>query len=153
MLDPMEEDVSFPVFMSSSRQSEGHVLAPALAIGSLALVLAAGFGFVGIMDRANDGIATGLQVGSGTLKSLPEWAVWLAAAVGAYGLAMVILSVPGTWRRVMLWVTSLALVAGWGPVLVLAATEPVVAVPLLATFWSGLCSLVYASRHRMAVDG
>lgn len=138
--------------MSSSHQTEGHVLVPALAIGSLALVLAAGFGFAGIMDRVNDGIAAGLHVGTQTTKSLPEWAVWLAAVVGAFGLSMAILSVPGTWRRVLLWVTALALVAGWGPVLVLAAREPVVAVPLLAVFWSGLCSLVYATRHRMAVD-
>ena len=138
--------------MSSSRQSEGHVLVPGLAIGSLALVLAAGFDFMGIMDRANDGIATGLQVGAGITRTLPDWAVWVGASVGALGLALAILAVPGTWRRTLLWVTALALVAGWGPVLVLAARAPEVAVPLLATFWSGLCSMVYASRHRMAAD-
>ena len=138
--------------MSSFRESEGHVLMPGLAIGSLALVLAAGFGSVGIMDRANDGIAGIIQVGGGVAKSLPLWAVWAAAAVGAFSLSFLILSVPGTWRRVVLWISALVLVAGWGPVLVLAGRFPVVAVPLLATFWAGLCALVYASRHRMAAD-
>jgi len=148
----MKEEVTLKPFMSSYRESEGHVLMPGIAIGSLALVLAAGFGSVGIMDRANDGIASALQVGGGTLKALPEWAVWAAASVGAFGLSFLILSVPATWRRVVLWISALVLVAAWGPVLVLAARPPAIAVPLLATFWAGLCALVYASRHRMAAD-
>ena len=148
----MKERATLKPFMSSYRESEGHVLMPGLAIGSLALVLAAGFGYVGILDRANDGVASVLQVGGGLMKSLPEWAVWAAAAVGAFGLSFLILSVPTTWRRVVLWISALVLVAGWGPVLVLAGRHPVIAVPLLATFWAGLCSLVYASRHRMAAD-
>lgn len=148
----MKEAANLKPFMSSYRESEGHVLMPGLAIGSLALVLAAGFGSVGILDRANDGISSVLHVGGGVAKSLPDWAVWTAAAVGAFSLSFVILSVPGTWRRVILWISALVLVAGWGPVLVLAGRFPAVAVPLLATFWAGLCSLVYASRHRMAAD-
>jgi hypothetical protein len=148
----MKQAANFKPFMNSYRESEGHILIPGLAIGSLALVLAAGFGFVGIMDRANEGIAGLIQIGGGTAKSLPEWAVWLAASVGAFGLSFLVLSVPGAWRRIVLWVSALILIAGWGPVLVLADRSPVVAVPLLATFWAGLCSLVYASRHRMAAD-
>ena len=140
------------MLMSSSRQSEGHVLGPALAIGAMALVLAAGFGVLGLMDRADDLIRGMLALNRGAMLAVPEWAVWLAAAVGAFGLAVAILLVPGHWRRVVLWVSALAVVAGWAPVLVLAAREPVVAVPLLATFWSGLCAFVYASKHHMAVD-
>lgn len=148
----MKEGADLKPFTRSFRESEGHVLMPGLAMGSLALVLAAGFGSVGIMDRANDGMMTLLRVGTGPVKSLPEWAIWISAAVGAFGISFLMLSVPGTWRRVVLWVSALFLVAGWGPVLVLAARPPSIAVPLLATFWAGLCALVYASRHRMTAD-
>lgn len=148
----MKELANFNPFMSSYRDSEGHVLAPGLAIGSLALVLAAGFGYTGILDRADGGIAKILHVGSGAVIHLPEWIVWSAAAAGAFSLSFLMLSVPGAWRRVVLWVSALVLIAGWGPVLVLAARPPVIAAPLLATFWAGLCAFIYASRHRMAAD-
>lgn len=138
--------------MSSTSQSEGHVFGPALAIGSMALVLAAGFGVLGLMDRADALIADALIVGGGGVKHLPEWLVWVAAAVGAFGLSLAILQVPGNWRRLVLWVSALVVLAGWAPVLVLASHAPAVAVPLLATFWSGLCAFVYASKHHMAVD-
>lgn len=123
-----------------------------MAIGAMALVLAAGFGFLGLMDRADSLIAGMLKLKAGGSVHLPEWVVWTAAAVGAFGLSLAILLVPGNWRRLILWVSALVVVAGWAPVLVLASREPVVAVPLLATFWSGLCAFVYASKHHMAVD-
>ena len=123
-----------------------------MAIGAMALVLAAGFGVLGLMDRADSLIADSLKLKGGTMEYLPEWVVWSAAAIGSFGLSLVILLVPGNWRRLVLWVTALAVIAGWAPVLVLASREPVVAVPLLATFWSGLCAFVYASKHHMAVD-
>lgn len=138
--------------MSSSPQNEGHVLVPALAIGSMALVLAAGFGFLGLTEKADALLAGILPLGKEGAGRLPEWVVWLAAAVGAFGLATAILTVPGNWRRVILLLTGLVVMAGWAPVLVLAAREPVVTGPLLATFWAGLCALVYASRHHMAAD-
>lgn len=118
----------------------------------MALVLAAGFGVLGLMDRVDALIAGSLELTGGTSQSLPEWVVWSVAAAGSFGLALAILLVPGNWRRLVLWVSALVVVAGWAPVLVLASHEPVVAVPLLAIFWSGLCAFVYASRHHMAVD-
>jgi hypothetical protein len=140
--------------MSSPRQTEGHVLMPMLAIGSLALVLAAGFGTLGFMDRADDLIEAFLKSGGlgGATKVVPDWGIWLAAAVGAFGLSTSILAVPTNWRRGILLVSALVVMAGWAPVLVLASYRPEVAVPLLATFWAGLCALVYASRHHMPVD-
>lgn len=148
----MKEVGIFSPSMSSSHHSEGHVLMPGLAIGSLALVLAAGFGFVGLLDRANHLVGRAVQLDQSAPLSLPDWAIWIAAAVGAFGVSFAILSVPGNWRRIVLWLSALILVIGWAPVLVLAAREPEIAVPLLATFWSGLCAFVYASRHHMAVD-
>ncbi len=141
--------------MSSTHQTEGHVVVPTLAIGALALVLAAGFGFLGIMDRADAAILAFLKSGglAAPTKALPEWAIWLTAWAGAFGLSLAILSVPGSWRRLVLWVSAVVVIAGWGPVLLLASHSPDVAAPLLATFWSGLCAYVYATRHHMAADG
>jgi hypothetical protein len=140
--------------MSSPRQTEGHVLMPMLAIGSLALVLAAGFGTLGFMGRADDLIEAFLKSGGigGATKALPGWAVWLAAGLGAFGLSAAILGVPGNWRRGVLLISALVVMAGWAPVLALASFRSEAAVPLLATFWAGLCALVYASRHHMPVD-
>jgi hypothetical protein len=85
-------------------------------------------------------------------KSLPDGVLWLAAVIFAFGLAFVILGTPGTWRRVVLWVTSLVLIAGWAPVLGLAAHAPEIGGPFIAALWSGACALVYAGNHRMPSD-
>jgi hypothetical protein len=141
--------------MSSTHQSEGHVLMPAAAIGSLALLLAVGLTLLRIIERANAWIA-GLVSSGGVeapTKSLPPPAIWAGAAIGAVGLSLAILAVPGNWRRLVLWISALAVIAGWAPVLVLASRQPEIAAPLVATFWAGLCAYVYASRHHMAVDG
>lgn len=89
---------------------------------------------------------------AGFPKALPEWSVWLAAGLFAFGLSFAILSVPGTWRRCVLWITAVVLVAGWAPVLCLAAHAPDIAAPFIATVWSGVCALVYAGKHRMVCD-
>jgi hypothetical protein len=52
----------------------------------------------------------------------------------------------------LLWLSAVILVAAWAPVLSLAARAPDIAAPLVATIWSGICALVYVSRHRMPVD-
>lgn len=141
-------------FMSDHPQTEGHVLLPTLAIGSLALVLAAGFGALGLMERADVQIAEWLREGGlgAATKSLPLWSVWLAAAIGSFGLSVAILCVAGNWRRILLWVSTLVVVAGWAPVLAIASHTPDVSIPLLSTFWSGLCAFIYAVRHHMPAD-
>ena len=132
----------------------GHVRVPAAVIGSLSILLAAGLSALGILDRVNGMIAKGLLAGKATgfPKALPEWLVWLAAALFAFGLSFAILSVAGTWRRCVLWITAVVLVAGWAPVLSLAAHAPDIAAPFIATVWSGVCALVYTGNHRMACD-
>ncbi|MEO5916879.1 MAG: hypothetical protein ABIS50_21805 [Luteolibacter sp.] len=132
----------------------GHVLVPATIMGSLSLLLVAGLSVLGIMNRLD--LLISKMVSHGKLetfpKSLPEWSLWLAAFVFAFGLSFSILSVPGGWRRVMLWLTALVVVAGWAPVLSLAAHAPEIAMPWIATLWSGVCALVYAGNHRMDCD-
>jgi hypothetical protein len=139
---------------ASHPHPEGHVLVPAAAIGSLSILLVAGLGVLRILDRVDQLIGRLVANGKagGFPKALPEWSVWLATVVFAFWLAFAILSVAGAWRRVVLWITALVLIAGWAPVLSLAARSPDIAAPFIAVLWSGVCALVYAGNHRMACD-
>ena len=128
----------------------GHELLAAVAIGALSALLAAGLGVLGLLGALNGTISR--WVGHATPRSLPVWLPWLAAVVFAFALALAILSVPGTWRRLVLWITAVVLVAAWAPVLGLAAHAPEIAAPLVATLWSGVCAVVYARNHHMASD-
>jgi hypothetical protein len=132
----------------------GHVLVPAAAIGALSILLVVGLSALGILDRVDLVISHLVSRGraEGVPKFLPEWSVWLATLAFAFGLSFSMLSVAGTWRRVVLWITSVVLIAGWAPVLSLAAHAPDIGAPFIATFWSGICALVYASKHRMPCD-
>lgn len=133
---------------------DGHVLVPAAAIGALSVLLVAGLSLCGILDQVDLLFAKLVSSGKtvGFPKALPVWAVWLATVVFAFCLSFAILSVAGTWRRCVLWITAVVLVAGWAPVLGLAARAPDIGAPFIAVFWSGVCALVYASKHQMACD-
>jgi hypothetical protein len=143
--------------MSSNtrREPQGNVLVTAVLIGSLAMLLAGGLNLLGLIARV-DGLLTaglrhGLQTG-GFAKALPEWGLWSATAVVAYGLTLAMLSVPGTWRRLVLWVSLLVLLAGWAPVLALASHAPTITAPLVACVWSGGCALIYARAPHPSGD-
>lgn len=127
---------------------------PAAAIGGLSILLAAGLSLLGMIEQLNTGIARLVSRGDAENfpKQLPESAVWLATGFFAFGLAVAILGTPDLWRRLVLWITSLVLIAAWAPVLVLAAHAPNITAPWIATLWSGVCAIVYASNHRMPCD-
>ncbi len=131
----------------------GHVTGAALTIGSLSILLVAGLTLPGIVDRL-DGAVARLTVESGASfpKALPVWSIWLFTFFVSYAVPFAILAAAGTGRRLMLWFTALVLVAGWAPVLVLAAHAPDIVGPWIATLWSGICALVYAANHRMPAD-
>jgi hypothetical protein len=143
---------------NQARHAQGQVLVTAAFIGSLAMALAAGLKTLGLTDQANAAITglmcQALQPGAppAFAKALPPWQVWLGTALAAYGLALAMLGVPGTWRRLVLWTTTLLLVAAWAPVLALAAHAPEVAAPFTAALWAGVCTLVYTHSHRMPCD-
>ncbi len=141
-----------PSYLPTHTQPPGHVLVPAATIGALSLVLAVGLYVIGILNHLNEGITNILSEGKDLPKSLPPWTLWLAAILCAFGISFSILSVAGIWRRMILWITTMVLVMGWGPVLALAARKPEIAVVVIAVGWSGVCALVYASRHHMACD-
>ena len=132
----------------------GHVLVPGAAIGSMSLILAAGLELLGFIEHANCMIA-GFVSRNGAekfSKQLPDAAIWIAAWIFAFGLAWAVLAVPGHARRWLLWIATLFMVLAWAPVLSLAAHRPDVAAPFIATFWSGLCAMFYATNHRMPGD-
>ena len=137
-----------------SSLAKGHVLIPAAAIGGLALVLAAGLDLMRFFDRFDYVISNALSNNGelATMKYLPKIVIWSATGLLVFGLAAAMLAVPGQWRRVVLWITSLFLVAAWAPVLALASHAPEISATLIATFWSGLCALVYAAKHQMPAD-
>jgi hypothetical protein len=133
----------------------GHVLVPAAAISSLSLLLTAGLGVLGILPRVNVAVAKIVaqgQVAVSFPKTLPDWVVGGATVAFAFGISCAILSVAGGWRRLLLWISAMVLIAGWAAVLGLAAHAPDIGAPFIAVLWSGVCALVYAKNHRMAAD-
>ena len=138
----------------SQNRPEGHVLVPSAAIGGLSMVLAAGLAILGAVETFDQSIASFVSRGGAETfpKHLHAAVIWSAASLFAFGLAWAILSTPGTWRRVVLWLSSVVLVAAWAPVLSLAAHAPDIGVPWIATIWSGVCALVYSANHHMPCD-
>ena len=120
----------------------------------MSLVLAVGLELTGGLARLND-LAFRLVAAGGLAKfpkQLPDWSLWLAAVLAAFGMAAALLLTSGGVRRILLWLTAVLLVTAWAPVLGLAARYPAVAAPWVTTVWSGACALFYASRHRMPCD-
>ena len=109
---------------------------------------------IGLLERVNTWITRLVsRDGAETFpKTLPDVWIWIATAVFAFGIAAAILGTPGQLRRGLLWASAFLLVAAWAPVLSLAARSPEIAAPCIATIWSGICALVYASRHEMPAD-
>lgn len=130
------------------------MLVAAAAIGALSVMLAVGLDALGIMKAVDQMISKLVSQGAvqSFPKALPAWSVWLVTVVLAFWLPFAALSVAGTWRRLVLWITAMVLVAGWAPVLALAAHFPGIGAPFIVTLWSGVCTLVYASSHRMESD-
>jgi len=120
--------------------------------------LAAGLHALKVLARidglvaARLGEALGQPTAAGFAKSLPEWLLWSGTAVIAFGLALAMLAVSGAWRRMVLWLTTLVLVAAWAPVLALAAHAPRVSAPMIAVIWVGLCVWFYARTHVLTGD-
>lgn len=130
------------------------MLVPAAAIGALSILLAAGLDVLRVLEPVDRMISKLVSQGAiqSFPKTLPPWSVWLATVVFAFWVSFAILSVAGNWRRLVLWITAMVLVAGWAPVLALAARFPDIGAPFIATLWSGVCALVYAGSHRMPCD-
>lgn len=132
----------------------GHVATPVWLTGGMGLLLAAGFHFFGLLDLLNQSLSD-LFAEQNLISSNPAIApeaLWLATAVMAFGLAWAILQMPGNWRRITIWIGTQGVILGWVPVAAMGKTSAPVAALWVACAWSGLCSIIYASRHLMPVD-
>jgi hypothetical protein len=138
----------------SGKLPRGVVAGPIAAIGSLAFLLSAGFGMMGVLDDLNASTAQWVESWglAGTARPVAPWIAWLCCAAVAYGFAAALLVTPGIGRRLMIWISGLVLLFCWVPVLALAAWKFPVSAPLTAALWSGASSLVYTLRHRMPCD-
>lgn len=118
------------------------------------MVLAAGLASLGAVEMFNQSVASLVSRGGAETfpKHLHASVIWTATPLFAFGLAWAILSTPGTWRRMVLWISSVVIVAVWAPVLSLAAHAPEIGIPWIATVWSGVCALVYSTNHQMPCD-
>jgi hypothetical protein len=120
--------------------------------GGLGVVMAAGLHLLGIADRLDGALALWLgeavgQAGAVFPKAVPAWLRWVVTGALAFGLAAAMLTVPGTWRRLVLWTTALVLTLAWAPVLTLAAHAPQVTAAVAAVLWVGVCAAFYARTH------
>lgn len=138
----------------SKAQPAGHVAVPAATISALSMLLVVGLHGLGLLARINEGVVRLMEqsIRGGFPHVLPLWAVWTGTAILALGLSFAILTVPATWRRLVLWISTLVILGAWGPVLAVAAHAPEIAAPWIACFWSGFCAIIYASNHGMACD-
>ena len=139
---------------SAHLRPAGNIRIAAAAIGGLSILLVLGLAALGVVSRMDSLVGRLVSRGGAEKFShhLPVWCVWLVAVALAFGLAFAILSTAANWRRGILWLTAVFLVAAWAPVLSLASYAPAISAPWIATFWSGVCSLVYAANYRMPAD-
>jgi hypothetical protein len=133
----------------------GHVPLPVMLTGGMGMVLAGGMHFFGMLrhlDRSLAGVFMDPVIDvEQAVVSIPL--LWLATALLTFGIAWVILRIPGNWRRVVIWISTLAVIVGWVPVAAIANASAPVGAPLVACGWAGLCAIIYASRHHMETDG
>jgi len=136
---------------------DGHVIAPTVLTGSMGLALAAGLNILNLLEPVDFAafhalVGTPPEAGASTTPAASPAVLWSITAATAYAVAAVILTVPCMWRRVIVWLSTLVVIAGWLPVAAIANLHAAVAAPVIATAWSGLGALIYAARHRMPAD-
>lgn len=142
--------------MSGKAQARDHphIGLAVLAAGAMALALAAGLRFLGLIAKMDAFLAhffapEGMEPPANSLGAIELWG---GSALLAFLLPAVILNVPGLWRRLVVWSLTLALTFAWGPVLLLAAHKPEIAVALVSVLWSGFCAMFYTTNHVLPVD-
>ncbi|MGA0845385.1 MAG: hypothetical protein ACO3RV_02505 [Luteolibacter sp.] len=132
----------------------GQVWQSTAAIAGLSVLLAAGMQVTGGLDSLNIAISRLIEQGGLSLfaQQIPAWWIWSAALIAAVAIPAALLQTRGQARRILLWLSAVAVTSSWAPVLALAARDPDIAAPWVTVVWSGACALFYASRHRMPCD-
>ena len=131
----------------------GHVPIPVILTGSMGLALAGGMHVLGLLEPLDHAFASLVSPDADALApAVSNPVLWIATAAVSYGLALVVLEIPGTWRRAVIWISTMVVIAAWLPVAAIAHKHAAVAAPLIAAAWAGLCTIIYAARHHMEAD-
>jgi hypothetical protein len=131
-----------------------HIGLAVFSAGAMALALAAGLQFLGLMSKLD--VLLELMYSPAGMRTQPHslnpLVLWGGTTVLAFVLPAVILNIPGAWRRLVVWSGTVALTLSWGPVLLLAVHKPGIGVALVAVLWSGFCAMIYTTNHILPVD-
>lgn len=135
------------------KKTIGHPVAAASLIGAMSFALAACFDRFGLL-RGCDSLLKQAFVknADGFPNSLPPVGLWAGIAALSFLLPLAMLATRTQWRRTLLWLLALFVIASWAPVLALAAYAPKISAAWIATFWSGFCALYYTVHHLMPAD-
>lgn len=131
-----------------------HIELATIATAAMALVLALGLKIIGLIDRI-DGFLYDFFLPRGMKAptlSLHSTFIWISTALLVLLLPTIILRIPGTWRRYLVWILTTALMILWAPVLILASHKPDISIAIIAVLWAGFCAIVYAHNHSLPVD-
>lgn len=130
-----------------------HPLTVTAVVGSFAMAVGLVLRVSGLLVDREKALLVSYQEAGFPLEASgqPWWAI-LVLLVLTYGLAFVLLEVPGLARRVLLAATFLVLVAAASPVVALWGVfwSPMVA--LLCAGWSAFCSAMWARQHPMPCE-
>ena len=139
--------------MTSHKQhTHGSLGVTKILIGTMSLGLAVGMSLLGFLDASNALMTSWISLLGGEARELPAPLMLFFAAIMAFFPVSVMLSCPGVWRRLIVWISSLLLLLAWMPVLALAAWKFSPMIPLVAGVWSGMCAMIYAHRHTLPCE-
>lgn len=133
----------------------GHPLTVAAVVGSCALAVGFLVEVSGLMqgaDRVLWDLYRQAGFGIGEAPGGQSWWGLLALAAVAYGLALLLLEIPGTPRRLMVSVSFLVLVLVGSPVAALWGVFWSPFVALLGGAWSAFCATLWARHHPMPCE-
>lgn len=121
-------------------------------IGTMSCGLALGLGALGVWNQANEiGFSWWTALGT-EWQEVPKW-VELGFVISlAFVTPTLMLYSPSLWRKWAMWMGMMILYVVWIPVLALAAWRMGMMAPLVAGLWSGLCAMIFASRHELPCD-
>ncbi len=131
-----------------------HVGFATIAITLMAVGLAAGLEFLGIIDRLDLWIPAVMSKPgfSAPVQSLDSYLLWTLTVLLALSMAAIMLNISGCWRRLVIWAFAIIITLFWVPVLLLASYKPEIGVALVGLLWSGCCAMIYTMNHEMPAD-
>ncbi|MBK1853478.1 hypothetical protein JO972_00750 [Verrucomicrobiaceae bacterium 5K15] len=133
----------------------GRVDSSTLLCGTVGLLLAVAMFWVGLLGKGDQRILDMLSqpVFRGTDPTILDTRVLIGLTLLAcFGLSFAVLDSAGTWRRVVLGVTVLILVAALVPVLAVWEIYFPPMMTLVGVFWSWFCAMMYVSHHEMPCE-